>query len=241
MIPSFTNADNRASFIHREIKRRITELVYKPGDKLSEVRIAEELGCGRSPVRTAFTRLQSEGWIEVSPQSGTFVRGLTDDEITEILEARMLLEAHLAGRAATRMSEAKMAHFRRAFAGFGKRISAERMDEYLELDLQFHLAIYEAAGNKVLSNVLLNLVDKVRWIRAASKSSPTRVNSAFTEIGQVLDALEARNGKAASAAMRAHIENTMDFRRLRKSPTESRAPIAPPQKLRQSLKRRGRG
>jgi DNA-binding GntR family transcriptional regulator len=241
MIPSFTNADNRASIIHREIKRRITELVYKPGDKLSEVRIAEELGCGRSPVRTAFTRLQSEGWIEISPQSGTFVRGLTDDEITEILEARMLLEAHLAGRAATRMSEAKMAHFRRAFAGFGKRISAERMDEYLELDLQFHLAIYEAAGNKVLSNVLLNLVDKVRWIRAASKSSPTRVNSAFTEIGQVLDALEARNGKAASTAMRAHIENTMDFRRLRELAKESSAPTASPQKLRQSLKRRGRG
>ncbi|WP_441279266.1 GntR family transcriptional regulator [Tardiphaga sp. 172_B4_N1_3] len=241
MIPSFTNADNRANLIHREIKRRITELVYKPGDKLSEVRIAEELGCGRSPVRTAFTRLQSEGWIEISPQSGTFVRGLTDVEITEILEARMLLEAHLAGRAATRMSEAKMAHFRRAFAGFGKRISAERMDDYLELDLQFHLAIYEAAGNKVLSNVLLNLVDKVRWIRTASKSSPTRVNSAFTEIRQVLDALEARNEKAASTAMRAHIENTMDFRRLRKPAKESPAPTAPPQKLGQSLKRRGRG
>lgn len=241
MIASFANENNRANLIHREIKRRITELVYKPGDKLSEVRIAEELGCGRSPVRTAFARLQSEGWIEISPQSGTFVRGLTDVEITEILEARMLLEADLAGRAATRMSEAKMAHFRRAFAGFGKRIAAERMDEYLELDLQFHLAIYEAAENKVLSNVLLNLVDKVRWIRIASKSSPTRVNSAFTEIGQVLDALEARNTKAASVAMRAHIENTMDFRRLRKPAKAGPAPAASPRPLRHGLKLRDSG
>jgi DNA-binding GntR family transcriptional regulator len=240
MITSFPSENNRANLIHREIKRRITELVYKPGDKLSEVRIAEELGCGRSPVRTAFARLQSEGWIEISPQSGTFVRGLTDVEVTEILEARMLLEAHLAGRAATRISDAKMAHFRRAFAGFGKRIYAERMDDYLELDLQFHLAIYEAAENKLLSNVLLNLVDKVRWIRIASKNSPTRVNSAFTEIGQVLDALEARDEKAASIAMRAHIENTMDFRRLGKPARARPAPTAP-RRPRQNLKLRDSG
>jgi DNA-binding GntR family transcriptional regulator len=216
MIVDLTKDNGRAAMIHREIKRRITELVYKPGDKLSEARLAEELGCGRSPVRTALSRLQSEGWIEISPQSGTFVRGLSDDEITDILEARMLLESHLAGRAATRMGHATMAYFRRAFAAFGKRIPAERMDEYLELDLQFHLAIYEAAANKVLADVLLNLIDKVRWIRLASKGSPTRMNSAFTEIGQVLDALEQRNERAASAAMRAHIENTMQFRHLGK-------------------------
>jgi DNA-binding GntR family transcriptional regulator len=231
MIANLTNDNGRAALIHREIKRRITELVYKPGDKLSEARIAEELGCGRSPVRTAFSRLQSEGWIEISPQSGTFVRGLSDVEITEILEARMLLEAHLAGRAATRMSDEKIAHFRRAFAIFGKRIPTERMDEYLELDLQFHLAIYEAASNKVLADVLLGLVDKVRWIRLAGKGSPTRMSSAFTEIRQTLDALEARDERAAAAAMRAHIENSIQFRQLGKSaktvietvPTKQRA------------------
>ncbi|RJF67410.1 GntR family transcriptional regulator [Rhodopseudomonas palustris] len=226
MISTFTNDNGRAVLIYREIKRRITELVYQPGDKLSEVRIASELGCGRSPVRTAFARLQSEGWIEISPQSGTFVRGLSDVEITEILEARMLLEAHLAGRAATRMEEATIARFRKAFAALGKRVSSDRMDEYLELDLQFHLAIYQAAANKVLAEVLLNLVDKVRWIRVASKGSPTRISSAVEEIGRVLDALEARDERAAAAAMRGHIENTMHFRHLG-GPAETAAKTAP--------------
>jgi DNA-binding GntR family transcriptional regulator len=214
MIFNPSNNDlGRAGVVYREIKRRITELVYKPGDKISEARIAEELGCGRSPVRTAFSRLQSEGWTEISPSSGTFVRGLSATEITEILEARILLESYLAGRAARMMSDGELVRLRNAFSSFGERVAADHLDEYLELDLQFHLAVYKAAANKVLSDVLLNLIDKVRWIRRASAGYPSRIREAFSEIHAVLDALEARDEEAASAAMRIHIENTLEFRR----------------------------
>lgn len=204
----------RAGLIHREIKRRILELVYRPGEKLSEARIADELGCGRSPVRTAFSRLQSEGWIEISPQSGTFVRGLSEPEISDILEARMLLEAHLAGRAATRMTGEKIAHFRNAFSRFPKDIPRERIVQHLDLDAEFHLAIYEAGDSRVLADVLINLVDKVRWMRAVTQAPPARTNESFAEIVRVLDAVEARNEKAASAAMRLHIENATKQYRL---------------------------
>ncbi|MCA1452986.1 GntR family transcriptional regulator [Bradyrhizobium sp. BRP22] len=207
MIADLNQESGRAGVIYREIKRRITELVYKPGEKISESRIAEELGCGRSPVRTAFSRLQNEGWIEISPQSGTFVRGLSQAEIDEIFEARLLLEAYLAGRAAKRMNELEMRRFRRALAAYGKRVPADRMDEFLELDLQFHLAIYKAASNKPLADVLLNLTDKSRWIRLMRKGSTTRMSDALGEIRDVLDALEARDEKAAAAAMHTHIEN----------------------------------
>ncbi|MGL4262910.1 MAG: GntR family transcriptional regulator, partial [Afipia sp.] len=155
MIGTTPNSDlGRAAIAYREIKRRITELVYKPGDKLSEVRIASELGFGRSPVRTAFSRLQSEGWIEISPQSGTFVRGLSDDEITEILETRMVLESHLAGLAAKKITQTELIQLRAAFSAFGKRVSSDRLDAYLELDLQFHLAVYKAAGNQLIAGIL---------------------------------------------------------------------------------------
>jgi DNA-binding GntR family transcriptional regulator len=207
------NELSRAGVAYRELKRRITELVYKPGDKLSEAGIAAELGCGRSPIRTAFSRLQSEGWIEISPQSGTFVRGLSDIEITEILEARVVLEPYLAGRAAKMMSDAELTRLRNAFSAFGKRVPTDRLDGYLELDLQFHQAIYQAAGNQLIAGILVNLIDKVRWIRRGSAPYPLRINVAFAEIHAVLDALEARDTDAAAAAMRAHIENTLDFRR----------------------------
>src|SRR4029079_17903326 len=81
-----------ATLAYEEIKRRIIELVYAPGSKLSEVQLAEELGYGRSPVRTAFARLSSEGWITISPQSGTYVKRLSEAEIAEIYDLRLRLE-----------------------------------------------------------------------------------------------------------------------------------------------------
>jgi DNA-binding GntR family transcriptional regulator len=214
MIGNIPNNElNNAGVVYRELKRRITELFYKPGDRLSEVGIATELGFGRSPVRTAFSRLQSEGWIDISPQSGTFVRGLSDTEITEILEARVVLESYLAGRAATKISDAELVRLREAFSSFGERVSTGRLDDYLELDLQFHLAIYQAAGNQLIAGILVSLIDKVRWIRRGSTPYPLRINDAFVEIHAVLDALEARDAEAASTAMRTHIENTLAFRR----------------------------
>lgn len=197
----------RSAAIYREIKRRITELVYAAGEKISEARIAEELGCSRSPVRTAFFRLQSEGWIEVSPQSGTFVRGLSPEEVDEIFEARLLLEAYLAGRAAKRMGEPEISRFRRALAAFGKRVPDDRMDEFLELDLQIHLAIYKAAANRPLAEVMVNLTDKSRWIRLMRKGSTARMSDALAEIRAVVVAIERRDERAASVAMHTHIEN----------------------------------
>jgi DNA-binding GntR family transcriptional regulator len=214
MIRKISSSDlGRAGIVYRELKRRITELHYKPGEKLSEIRLAAELGFGRSPIRTALSRLQSEGWIEVSPQSGTFIRGLSDDEIREILESRLVLEPYLAGLAAKRASDAELARLREAFTAFGERVPRDRLDEYLDLDLHFHMGVYEAARNKLIADFLINLIDKVRWIRRGSVDSLTRIQGAYKEIRFVLDAMESRDARAASAAMRTHIANTLEFRK----------------------------
>jgi DNA-binding GntR family transcriptional regulator len=214
MIGKVSNSDlGRAGIVYRELKRRITELHYKPGEKLSEIRLANELGLGRSPIRTALSRLQSEGWLEVSPQSGTFIRGLSDDEIRELLETRLVLEPYLAGLAAKRATDAELKRMRSAFTAFGDRVPRDRFDEYLALDLQFHMAIYDAARNKLMTGILMNLIDRVRWIRRGSADSPARIQGAYKEIRSVLDAMEARDARAASSAMRTHIANTLEFRK----------------------------
>jgi DNA-binding GntR family transcriptional regulator len=214
MIRKVSSSDlGRAGVVYRELKRRITELHYKPGEKLSEIRLAAGLGFGRAPIRTALSRLQSEGWIEVSPQSGTFIRGLSDDEIREILESRLVLEPYLAGLAAKRASDAELARLREAFTAFGERVSRDRLDEYLDLDLHVHMGVDEAARNKLIADFLINLIDKVRWIRRGSVDSLTRIQGAYKEIRFVLDAMESRDARAASAAMRTHIANTLEFRK----------------------------
>ncbi|MBN9581424.1 MAG: GntR family transcriptional regulator [Afipia sp.] len=217
MLDAITNHDlGRAGLVYREIKRRITDLQYQPGDRLSEARLAEELGIGRSPVRTAFARLQGEGWIEISPQSGTFVRGLSDLEITEILETRVMLETYMAGRAASRISDAELERLANAFAAYGKRSHEKGLQEYLDLDLQFHAAVYEAGDNSLIRGILTNMIDKVLWIRRRGAASPARLQAALREIQAVFRALQKRDAAAAEKAMRKHIQSSIDFRKLSK-------------------------
>jgi DNA-binding GntR family transcriptional regulator len=201
----------------REIKRRIIEGHYAPGEKLSEVRLSAELGVGRSPIRTALARLQGEGWIEVSPQSGTYVRGLSGKEIDDVLEIRLVLETYVAGLAAKRISDAALSKLRRGFEAFGATVTNDRMDEYLELDLSVHVAIYHAAGNELITRNLLNLIDKVRWMTRPSTAWPVRIQEAYEEVERILQALEKRDAVAAQDAMRRHIQATIDFRKQRES------------------------
>src|SRR5262249_16412853 len=145
-----------------EVRRRIIELHYGPGDKLTEARLAIELGVGRSPIRTALSRLQTEGWVEVLPQSGTFVKGLSPTEVDEIFETRLVLETHLAGLAAKRISDEELRRLRSAFSSFGNRVTKAQAEEFLELDLMFHTTIYDAAGNGLMKRILIELIDKIR-------------------------------------------------------------------------------
>ncbi|MGL4560049.1 MAG: FCD domain-containing protein, partial [Afipia sp.] len=72
--------------------------------------------------------------------------------------------------------------------------------------------------NQLIAGILINLIDKIRWIRRASVGSPSRIQDAFNEIYAVLEALEKHDSRAASAAMRVHIVNALEFRRNKKIP-----------------------
>ena len=199
---------------YEEIKRRIVDLVYAPGTKLSEARLGEELGYGRSPIRSAFARLQAEGFIAVSPQSGTYVRALTEQEIRDIIDCRLLLETHVTRLAARNMEAEQLRRLRVAFrrlAPQGRELSSDVFEDFNELDSMFHATIYQAAGNETMTGILSNLLEKVRWIKKSFPSTPKRMKLSFTEIERVLEALEERDADAAAQRMREHIGNAADF------------------------------
>lgn len=198
-----------------EIKKRIIELRYPPGTKLSEARLAEELGCGRSPIRSAFARLRSEGWMDVSPQSGTYVRSLTEEEIHDLFDCRLLLETHVTRLAARHMPEEEVRKLRVALRRLKPRGSGEPaqgvFDDFNAFDSLFHSTIYRAAGNALITEILLNLLEKAQWLKTSSPSTPRRMKLWFAELERVLEAIEARDADRAAEKMRLHIGNAADF------------------------------
>jgi len=203
-----TFLNQKASFeAYEKIKRGILDLRYRPGEKLSETRLAEDLNLGRSPIRTALARLGGEGWIKVLPQSGTFVRELSPQEVADVAELRLLLEAHAAHRAAERIDREDLNLLRTEFEALKAKGVDGHFEEFLRLDDHFHTTLHRVAGNQRVAEILQNLRDQIHWIRVVNAIVPGRVAESLKEMDRVLVALERRDGEEAAKAMRQHIGN----------------------------------
>jgi DNA-binding GntR family transcriptional regulator len=192
---------------YHRIKRGILDLRYRPGEKLSETQLAQQLNLGRSPIRTALARLEGEGWIRILPQSGTFVRDLSPTEVRDIAELRLLLEVHAAERATERISSQELIALRSEFNGLMARGVEGYFDEFLRLDDRFHTTLHRLAGNQRITEILRNLRDQIHWVRVANAIVPGRVAESLGEMERVLIGLERRDSAAAGDAMRHHIGN----------------------------------
>jgi DNA-binding GntR family transcriptional regulator len=196
-----------AEVAYERIKRAILDLTYLPGEKLSEVRLAADLELGRSPIRSALARLESENWIRVLPQSGTFVRVLEADELEQLSELRLLLECHATRSATANISDAQLADLRTMFNALKAKRIEDHILEFTALDTRFHSTIYRVAGNRRIEEILLNLKDQIVWVRAVTATLPGRVSQSLLEMDEVLQAMEQRDADGAEQAMARHIGN----------------------------------
>jgi DNA-binding GntR family transcriptional regulator len=208
-------------FAYTQIKGRIIDLTYQPGERLSETKLAEEFGLGRSPIRTALMRLEGEGWVEISPQSGTFVCALSEREIQELSEFRALLEAHCAGQAVARISADELELLQIRFAVARPKVQAGDIDVAIQLDEDVHALMYRLGGNELIANTLTGLRDKVQWIRRACAISVLRVQESFEEMEAVVEALSRRDASMVQYLIRQHVENAARFCQMTGRPTKN--------------------
>lgn len=192
---------------YRKIKEGILDLRYRPGQKISETRLAADLKLGRSPVRSALARLERDGWVRVLPQAGTFIRKFSPDEIHAMGELRLLLEAHAASVAAIKVDLTELVPLRERFEALKAKGAERNFEEFLALDDQFHGMVHRVAGNPFVTEILQNLRDQIHWVRVTNAALPGRVEASLHEMDRVLAAMERRDADAAAQAMRQHIGN----------------------------------
>lgn len=147
-----------------------------PRQRLSHRSLARRLGLGRSPVRDALLKLESEGLIEHRPSSGIYLREITLQELDGIYEMRIVNETHAAGQAAERASAAQMEQLGTicdelsSIAGKPDLVAwfseLENRRTVCRIDMRFHMSVLEAAGNPVACKLLANshlLAMKFSW------------------------------------------------------------------------------
>ncbi len=192
------------------IKQRIIMCAWRPGEALSEAVVSSALGLGRTPVRQAFDRLMRDGLVEVLPRKGIIVRPISQDEVRDMVEVRLLNEGFCARLAAERAEPQTLAALA-ANVARGVEAAAERdVPTLMALDREFHATISAAAGNPVLGEILRNLHERAQRVWFVSLRDREHHRRVVDEHGAIVAALHSRDADAAEQAVRAHIQSFAD-------------------------------
>lgn len=142
-----------AVIISDQLRERIIDGAFKPGDQINEAQVASQLRVSRGPVREALHRLVQEGLLIGLPNRGVFVREITDRDVAEIYEAREVIEC-AAAEIVTKLDEAERDRIADELTAvtteMGKALAAEQWDHLRRLDLQFHTTLVEHGRNRRL-------------------------------------------------------------------------------------------
>lgn len=134
-----------------QIQESILNNELKPGERIVETKIAEQLGISQSPVREAIRELETMGLVETKPFYGCFVKVLTKKEIGDIYAIRAHLEMFATREATNRISKENLKNLRKILEKMKLAVKKNKVQEYTELDIKFHNIIIKAADNIMLS------------------------------------------------------------------------------------------
>lgn len=176
------------------------------GHLLQEAALAAQLGVSRTPVREALARIASDGLVVTEGRSFT-VPELSDADIEDIYELRFLLEPQaLREIACARPGRAALAPLRAALDEMKAAHEAGNGDEFMEANYRFRAQWMQRVPNRRLARAIELYADHVRYLRAFTLGDAEVRAAVLKGLKRLLAALEAGEGEAAAAAMRAHLE-----------------------------------
>ncbi|MBG6216975.1 DNA-binding GntR family transcriptional regulator [Arthrobacter sp. CAN_A6] len=210
--PSRQDDESFADFAYRILCDELIVLDIKPGEPLNDEVISRRLGVGRTPIREAMKRLESDYLVVAYARRGTFAAGVDIKDLAEISEIRQLLEPAAAARAA-RLASPQLRQELRDFAReVGELLPGmQSQQDLMRLDMRVHRKIYRATGSRHLEDVLTrydNLATRI-WSLVLEKLPPVSEH-----IAQHIELLECIAAGDSEAAARLTIQHVTDFENL---------------------------
>jgi DNA-binding GntR family transcriptional regulator len=180
--------------------------VYDSRDevRLDERRLAQDLGVSRTPVREAMAQLEREGFVRSVPRRGVYVVRKSKKEVIEMITAWAALES-MAARLITQIAgDEEIAMLRKMFAKFENGTLHAKLDEYSEVNIEFHQSIIRMSKNSVLISLAENLFTHMRMIRRKTIGEEDRADRSIRDHMNIIEALERRDTARAEELVRQH-------------------------------------
>ena len=191
------------------VLERILDGTYKPGDRLVETRIAQELGTSQAPVREALRELESLRFVESEPFRGARVRAVSRVQMAEIYPVRAALE-EVAGREAAKRLDGDVTALEAELAAMRRAARAGDIHRQVEHDVRFHRVIVAASGNATLLEVWSSLRIEARTIITLLTTGIDPAELVEFHV-PVLEALRSGDPDEAGRVLRHHVEHFADL------------------------------
>ncbi len=208
--PVLAPFDLTPSFKHKAytaLKNAIVAMdIYRSRDdiRLDERGLAQDFGISRTPVREALAQLESEGFVRSVPRRGIYVVRKSKAEVIEMIEAWAALESMAARLITQAASDEEIAGLRKMFATFENGKHRARLDEYSDVNIEFHQTIIRLSRNRVLIDLAENLFTHMRMIRRKTIGEKDRADRSIRDHMNIIEALEARQTDRAEDLVRQH-------------------------------------
>ena len=206
--------DNRTASLEEQVTATLESEILTgtlaSGTALTEQSLSKRLGVSRTPIRAALHTLAEEGLINLVPNRGAVVVGVTREDLIDIYKIRMRLEGLASALAAERISPEDLATLRESVELAEFYISRNDTEHLKELDTQFHAIIYRASGNRMLNKTLSELHRNIISYRKMSLAVPGRLERSVGEHREILKAIEAGDAERADSLTCAHVAAALE-------------------------------
>ena len=196
--------------VFNKVRADILSGKYKENDELKEIAIGEELGVSRTPVREAFRQLELEGLIQIIPNKGAYVTGITMNDVKDIYMIRSKLEGPCAAWACEHITKEQLEEMEENI--YLAKFHAERghFEQMSELDSRFHEIMYEACNSKILEHNLRDYHQYVMRVRKKTLSTIDRSLASNAEHQAIMEAIRDKDAKRADELATIHIHNAYE-------------------------------
>lgn len=183
---------------------------YADHEELREVAIGEELGVSRTPVREAFRQLELEGLIQIIPNKGAYVTGITEKDVKDIYMIRSMLEGLCAKWATEHITKEQMEEMEENVYLAKYHAQKGHFEQLAELDNRFHDILYEACNSKMLEHTLKDFHEYVLRVRKKTLANVNRGQKSNEEHEQIMNAIKMGNADLAEALANKHMINAYE-------------------------------
>jgi len=191
-----------------DLRKAIVGGQLRPGDKISDARVAADMGVSRAPVREAIRRLAAQGLVREEPRRGAFVASLSRSSIAEIYDCRRALEG-LAARRVAEDPDTAVRELRSVLAEMGKIARRGNQDEMAAIDQHFHSRLCDLAQNASLNRLYAQISDQMHLILTVNNVAHTLTDT--DELAAIhvpiVEALASRDAALAERAVNEHLDD----------------------------------